>query len=76
MEPIVQNILNVINDYYKPDKPLMSIHQFECWKQVVFLNAETIQSLSKRENRMLTLEECQHIPVKVPVLIFLTINSI
>ena len=67
MEPIVQNILNVINDYYEPDKPLMSLHQFECWKQVVILNAETIQSLSKRNNRMLTLEECQHIPVKVPV---------
>ena len=65
-EPVIQTILDVVNKHYKPDENLTSFQQFECWKQVVNLNAETIQSLSKQANRMLTLEECQHISVTVP----------
>tara|TARA_B110001452_G_scaffold259492_1_gene255915 strand:+ start:5114 stop:6775 length:1662 start_codon:yes stop_codon:yes gene_type:complete len=63
---VLQPILDVINEYYKPGELLSSFAQFECWKRVVTLNADTIQSLSKQDNRMLTLEECQHIGVTVP----------
>ena len=66
MKPVLHTILNVVNEHYKPDEKLTSFEQFECWKQVVSLNAETIQSLSKPDNRILTLEECQHISVTVP----------
>lgn len=66
IEPVLHTILNVVNEHYKPDEKLTSFEQFECWKQVVSLNAETIQSLSKPDNRILTLEECQHISVTVP----------
>lgn len=61
----MKEILAVIDEHYDPNEDLMDFVQFDCWKRVVSLNADTIDSISGL-HRMLSLEECQHIDVTVP----------
>ena len=58
-------ILAIVLRHFKPQKETTSFEQFDCWKRIVSLNAETIQNFSHM-NRMLTLDECQQIDLPVP----------
>ena len=57
--------INYCLEAFQTPKKTTSFEQFACWKKLVSLNAETIQSFSHM-HRMLTLDECQHIELPIP----------